>query len=213
MKNFKPIIIAVLLVAIAAAGLEYMAGGHSLLALLLAPLVLTKSLVLKLGLNRIIMIVAIALVPVFFRRLPRRIMVIAKRRSRRIISRTIVRIKNIWEVVPVWISVFFTTMFAVIVIATMILSGSVLWLLAALPFIAKSSIGLYMIRYLATTAAGTGLRRLAPFLFSLLPDPIEKWIERRYLHLWWWTMRRIVKNRRRVEKKIRNRRRNKQAVA
>ena len=84
-----------------------------------------------------------------------------------------------------------------------VLSGVVLWLIAIVPFLAKITIGLFVVRYLAHVAAARGVREVAPVLWEIIPRPIRDWAARRYRHLWWWTMRRIVRNRRRMVRRFR----------
>lgn len=207
MKRFWTIAFGVLLVAIAAVGLEYLAGGNSLYALLLAPLVLVRNIFWRIGLMRVLTVIAVALVPLVLRRRARVAFMLGMRSVRHRIAALWARAKWGWSVAPVWLTTFLGLLFAVVVIAAMILSGSLLWLIALVPFLAKSTLGFAAIRWLAHTAAGNGLKQIAPFLFGILPRPVRGWLHRHYRHLWWWTMRRIVRNRRRVEREWKNRRR------
>jgi hypothetical protein len=207
MQRFWTIAFAVLLVAFAAVGLEFLAGGNSLYALLLAPLVLVRNIFWRVGLTRILTIVAVALVPLVLRRRARVAFVRGLRRIRHGFGRIWAKVKWGWSVAPVWLTTFLGLLLVMFVLAAMILSGSILWLVALVPFLAKSTLGFAAIRWLAHTAAGNGLKQLAPFLFTLLPRPLRTWLHARYRHLWWWTMRRIVKNRRRVEHEWKKRRR------
>lgn len=207
MKRFWTIAFAVLLVAFAAVALEYLAGGHSLYALLLAPFVLVRNIFWRVGLMRVLTVIAVALVPLVLRRRARIAFVLGLRRVRQRLAALWAKAKRGWSVAPVWLTTFLGLLFAVVVIAAMILSGSVLWLIALVPFLAKSTLGFAAIRWLAHTAAGNGLKQIAPFLFGILPRPVRGWLHGHYRHLWWWTMRRIVKNRRRVEREWKKRRR------
>ncbi|MCW5715148.1 MAG: hypothetical protein KIT43_11610 [Bauldia sp.] len=207
MQRFWTIAFAVLLVAFAAVGLEYLAGGNSLYALLLAPLVLVRSIFWRVGLMRVLTIIVVALIPLVLRRRARIAFVRWLRGFRQRVAGLWAKVKWGWSVAPVWLTTFLGLLLAVVFVAAMILSGSILWILALVPFLAKSTLGFTAIRWLAHTAAGNGLKQLAPFLFTLLPRPVRTWLHARYRHLWWWTMRRIVKNRRRVEQEWRKRRR------
>jgi hypothetical protein len=117
-----------------------------------------------------------------------------------------------WNAAPVWLRTFLGSLALVGVLAVAILSGVVLWVIAFLPFVAKTAVGLYVIKYLAHFAAARGVTGLAPLLWRFLPEKLRIWGERRYRHLWWWTMRRIVRNRRRVEHRVRGRRPKRLAV-
>lgn len=207
MKRLWTIAFAVLLVAIAAVGLEYLAGGHSLYALLLAPLVLVRNIFWRVGLMRVLTVIAVALIPLVLRRRARIAFVLGMRNLRHRLATIWAKVKWAWGVAPVWLTTFLGLLLAMVLIAAMIVSGSILWIVALVPFLAKSSLGFAAIRWLAHTAAGNGLKQIAPFLFGLLPKPIRGWLHRHYRHLWWWTMRRIVKNRRRIEHEWRKRRR------
>ena len=212
MQRFWTIAFAVLLVAFAAVGLEYLAGGNSLYALLLAPLVLVRNIFWRVGLMRVLTVIAVSLIPLVLRRRARIAFVRSLRGFRQRLAGVWTKVKRGWSVAPVWLTTFLGLLLAVVLVAAMILSGSVLWIIALVPFLAKSTLGFAAIRWLAHTAAGNGLKQLAPFLFTPLPRPIRIWLHVRYRHLWWWTMRRIVKNRQRVEREWQKRRRRQPAI-
>ena len=116
-----------------------------------------------------------------------------------------------WHVAPVWVRTFLGSLALIGVLASAILSGVVLWVIAFLPFVAKTAVGLFVIKYLAHFAAARGVSGLAPLLWRFIPERFRLWVERRYRHLWWWTMRRIVRNRRRMVHRV-WRRRSKEAA-
>jgi hypothetical protein len=107
----------------------------------------------------------------------------------------------------VWLKTFLGLGVVIVAVAVAMFSGLVLWLVAVVPFLAKTTLGLIVVRWLAHTAAARGLYEIAPVLWNVIPRPFRDWATRRYRHLWWWTMRRIVRNRRRVLRRLRQRER------
>lgn len=197
---------AVLLICALAVGVQWLTGAHTFWAIVLSPLIFVRSVVWKVGFNRLLMILGLALVPVVLRRRGRIYMQLAWHRTRQALRKLIARINRAVTLLPVWLRIFLGLFVIIIVMAAALLSGVLLWLLALLPFVAKTTIGVSIIRYLAHKAAATGLTQAAPMAWRAIPAPIRTWVLRRYRHLWWWTMRRIVKNRRRVEHTLRRRR-------
>jgi hypothetical protein len=190
---------------VAALLLHALTGASSLYALLLAPLVLLRNVAWRVGINRVLTIALLALVPIVLRRRGR---VAIRRLWHRITARLAewkVAFLRAWNAAPVWVRAFLGSLALVGALAFAILSGFVLWIIAFLPFVAKTAAGLYVIRYLAHIAAARGVTGLAPFLWRFIPEKLRLWVERRYRHLWWWTMRRIVRNRRWVEHRVRRR--------
>lgn len=207
LQRHVALVIAAVLVIALAVGVQWVTGAHTVWALLLSPLLFFRTVIWKIGVNRILMILGLALVPVVLRR-----------RGRVYVSRQIGRVRN-WAArawaglveaashLPVWVRTLLGLLVLMVVAGVAILSGAFLWLVALLPFIAKTTIGVAAIRWLAHKAAATGISQAAPAAWRIIPAPVRDWVSRRYRHLWWWTMRRIVKNRRRVERTVLRRRR------
>ena len=201
-----PFVVAVAAIVVAGVMLHVLTGANSLYALLLAPFVILRNVVWRVGLNRLVMIALLALVPIVLRRRGRLAL-------RRLWHRIVARMHSVreaslrgWRVAPVWVRTFLGSLALIGVLASAILSGVVLWVIAFLPFVAKTAVGLFVIKYLAHFAAARGVTGLAPLLWRFIPVRFRLWVERRYRHLWWWTMRRIVRNRRRMVHRVWRRR-------
>lgn len=203
LRRHAALVIAVVLVVALAVGVQWVTGAHTLWALLLSPLLFFRTVIWKIGVNRILMILAFALVPVVLRRRVRAYLSQQVRRLRDWVGRVYAALADAASHLPVWVRTALGLLILVAVMAVAILSGTFLWLIAFLPFVAKTTVGIATIRYLAHKAAATGLAQAAPTAWRIVPRPIREWLGRRYRHLWWWTMRRIVKNRRRVERRVR----------
>lgn len=201
-RRWRSLVIGIAIILAAAILLHLVTGTSSLYALLLAPLGLLRNVVWRVGLNRVLTIALLALVPIVLRRRGR----IALRRFwHRLRARLAVArdaFLRAWNAAPVWLRTFLGSLALIFVVAFSLLSGVVLWLIALLPFVAKTAVGVWLIRYLAHFAAGRGVRGLAPMLWRFIPARPRLWVERRYRHLWWWTMRRIVRNRHRVVRRM-----------
>lgn len=80
-------------------------------------------------------------------------------------------------------------------------AGGVLGLIAAVgPAITGNTaiavwIRLVLVPFLARKAAGVGMGRLFPPFWDALPKERRKEFAERYRHLWWWTMRKMIKRR------------------
>jgi hypothetical protein len=207
MKRLPSAVITLLLLYAAVAVLQYFIGAESLWALLLSPLIILRTVYWRVGLNRLLYIILLAGVPILLRRRTRIYIELQLRRFRRWLGRVWAGIVRVWNHLPVWLRTFLGLGVVIVAALVAMLSGVVLWLIAVIPFLAKTSLGLFFARYLAHTAAARGVVEIAPMLWRAVPAPLRNWAERRYRHLWWWTMRRIVKNRRRVVRRFKRRER------
>lgn len=207
MKRFHSGVLTLLLLYAIVVALQFFIGTDSLYALLLAPLIILRSVYWRVGLNRILFIILLAGVPIVLRRRTRIYLELLWRRFRRQLRRGWAAFVRGWTYLPVWLRTFLGAGILILVTAVSLLSGLVLWLIAVIPFLAKTSLGLFVVRYLANSAAARGVREIAPLLWLVVPRPLRIWVERRYRHLWWWTMRRIVRNRKRVVRRLRRARR------
>lgn len=203
MKRFRSGVLTLLLLYAIVVVLQFFIGTDSLYALLLAPLIILRSVYWRVGLNRILFLVLFAGIPIVLRRRTRLYVEELLRRFRAWLGRLWDGFVRFWKHLPVWVRTFLGAGVLIVVVLAAGLSGVVLWLIAVLPFLAKTSFGLLVVRFLANTAAARGVKEIAPLLWLAVPKPLREWIESRYRHLWWWTMRRIVRNRRRVVRRLR----------
>lgn len=203
MKRFHSGVLTLLLLYAIVVVLQFFIGTHSLYALLLAPLIVLRSVYWRVGLNRLLFIILLAGVPIVLRRRTRLYIEELLRRLRAWLGRVWDGFVRFWKHLPVWLRTFLGAGVLIVVVLIALFSGLLLWLIAVLPFLAKTSLGLFVVRYLANAAAARGVREIAPMLWLAVPSSLRNWIERRYRHLWWWTMRRIVRNRRRVVRRFR----------
>lgn len=203
MKRFRSAVLTLLLLYATVAVLYYLIGVQSLLGLLLAPLIVLRSVYWRVGLNRLLVLVLLAGVPILLRRRTRIYLAELLQGIQGRLRRIWAAIVRFWTHLPVWLRTFLGAGIVVGVVAAALLSGMVLWLISFVPFFAKTTVGLFVVRYLAHTAAARGVREVAPLLWDLIPRRLRNWVERRYRHLWWWTMRRIVRNRRKVIRRLR----------
>lgn len=202
----RPFIVAVAIILVAGVLLHVLTGASSLYALLLAPLVLLRNVLWRVGLNRLLLIGLLALVPIVLRRRGRLAVRRLVRSARDRLSLMRQAITRAWNASPVWVRTFLGSLALILALAGALLSGLVLWLIAFLPFVAKTAAGLFVIKYLANFAAARGVAGLAPLVWRAIPARFRQWVERRYRHLWWWTMRRIVRNRRKMVNRVWRRR-------
>jgi hypothetical protein len=198
MKRLPSAVLTLLLLYAIVVALQFFIGADSLYALLLAPLIILRSVYWRVGLNRLLFIILLAGVPILLRRRTRIYLQQLWLRFRAWLGRVWAAIVRLWKHLPVWLRTFLGAGIVIIVMAVAMLSGVVLWLIAVVPFLAKTTVGLFVVRYLAHVAAARGVVEVAPMLWRAVPRVLREWTERRYRHLWWWTMRRIVRNRRRV---------------
>lgn len=205
MKRFHSGVLTLLLLYAVVVGLQFFIGAESLYALLLAPLIVLRSVYWRVGLNRLLAIILFAGVPIVLRRRSRLYLRQLLHRLKAWLGRIGAAIVRVWKHLPVWLRAVLGVAIIAVIMATAMLSGVVLWLIAFLPFVAKTTFGLVIIRFLAHTAAARGVREIAPILWQAMPSRIRNWAERRYRHLWWWTMRRIVRNRKRLTRRFRKR--------
>lgn len=212
MKRFHSGVLTLLLLYAIVVALQFFIGADSLYALLFAPLIVLRSVYWRVGLNRILFIILLAGVPIVLRRRTRIYLELLWRRFRRWIRRCWAAFVRGWRYLPVWLRTFLGAGVLILVVAVSLLSGLVLWLIAVIPFLAKTSLGLFVVRYLANTAAARGVKEIAPLIWLAVPGPLRTSIERRYRHLWWWTMRRIVRNRKKVVRRLRRRQRQAKAL-
>jgi hypothetical protein len=201
-SRWQPFVIAVAAIVVAGVLLHALTGASSLYALLLAPFVILRNVLWRVGLNRLVVIALLALVPIVLRRRGR---LALRRWWHRVVARVLTARDAFlrgWNAAPVWVRTFLGSLALIGVLAVAVLSGVVLWVIAFLPFVAKTAVGLFVIKYLAHFAAARGVTGLAPLLWRFIPQRLRLWVERRYRHLWWWTMRRIVRNRRRMVHRV-----------
>jgi len=207
MKRLPSAVLTLLILYASVVALQFFVGADSFWALLLAPLIVLRSVYWRVGLNRILFIILLAGVPIVLRRRTRIYLQLRLRRFRQWLGRVWAAIVRLWKHLPVWLRTFLGLGVVIVAVLIALFSGIVLWVIAVLPFLAKTTVGLMIVRWLAHTAAARGITEIAPLLWDAVPKPLREWIERRYRHLWWWTMRRIVKNRRRVIRRFRRERR------
>lgn len=203
MKRLGGAVVTLLLVYATVVALQFLVGFESLYALLLTPLIILRSVYWRVGLNRLLFIILLAGVPILLRRRTR---IYIRRRLQRFgewLDQRWSAIVQAWTHLPVWLRTFLGALVVIVVLAVALLSGVLLWLITFVPFVAKTTVGLFIIRYLAQFAAAHGVREIAPMLWQVIPARFRRWTERRYRHLWWWTMRRIVRNRHRVVRRFR----------
>ncbi len=207
MKRLPGAVLTLLLLYAIVVALQFFIGANSLWALLLAPFIVIRSVYWRVGLNRLLFIVLLAGMPILLRRRTRIYLEGELRRFRQWLGRVWAAIVRLWNHLPVWLRTFLGL--GIVIVATLVamFSGIVLWLIAVVPFLAKTTLGLIVVRWLAHTAAARGLYEIAPLLWDWIPRPLRGWATLRYRHLWWWTMRRIVRNRRRVLRRLRQRER------
>jgi hypothetical protein len=207
MKRLPSAVLTLILLYAIVVALQFFVGADSLWALLLAPFIVIRSVYWRVGLNRLVFIVLLAGVPILLRRRTRIYLERLLHRFRQWLGRVWAVIVRLWKHLPVWLKTFLGLGVVIVAVAVAMFSGLVLWLVAVVPFLAKTTLGLIVVRWLAHTAAARGLYEIAPVLWNAIPRPFRDWATRRYRHLWWWTMRRIVRNRRRVLRRLRQRER------
>ena len=109
-----------------------------------------------------------------------------------------------WNVLPEWLRV------PAGLLAGMC-AGSVLFVLSFVPFkselmvFADSTIRGRVVPFLSRIAAARGIRRLTPDAWREAPDTWRTKAERKYLHLWWWTMRRLIRKRMAIGRRMHER--------
>lgn len=203
MKRFHGAVLTLLALYAAVAILQFFVGANSLYALLMAPLIVLRSVYWRVGINRLLFIILLAGIPIMLRRRTRDYIEQLLGQLRGWFGRRWTGTVRVWTHLPVWLRTFLGVGVVAAALAVTILSGVVLWVIAVLPFLAKTTVGLYLVRYLSNIAAARGVREIAPLLWRAVPGGLRKWIESHYRQLWWWTMRRIVKSRRRVTRRLR----------
>lgn len=210
MKRYLNIVIALALLMGAAATLQYLATGEtSLYVLLLSPLALLPNITWRAFLGRVMTLffgAAIVLLPIVYRRQMRNYLDTFIRWIRTKIVRISEGIRALWRVTPVWLRVFLGALIAIVLLVFAIFSGAVLLLISFFPVVVKTSMGFFVAEFLARTAAARGVAQFASVFWRAVPKSIRRWIEAHYRRLWWWTMRRIIRNRRRLERRLRWRR-------
>lgn len=209
MRIVRNIVIAIVLLWVAAASLQYLTGETEWRLLLLAPLSLLPNMAWRTMLSRMLTLLfgaAFVLLPVIFRRRLRLYWLVWSRRLKASTRSVWDRFKLAWNVSPLWVRVFIGAMLAMMLMAGAVLSGLTLLVMSFFPVVAKTTLGFAAIQFLARTAAAQGVSQLAAFFWNLLPKAVREFAALRYRELWFWTMRRIIRNRRRVERRWRTRR-------
>lgn len=89
----------------------------------------------------------------------------------------------------------------------MFFAGGVLWVVAAFTASVTGNtataiwVRAFLIPWLAKKAAGAGMTKLAISLWALMPYRFRGWCEKKYKRLWWKTMSRIARNRRKIARR------------
>lgn len=89
----------------------------------------------------------------------------------------------------------------------MFFAGGVLWVVATFTATVTGNtatalwVRAFLIPWLAKKAAGAGMTKLAVSLWVLMPFRVRSWCEKRYKRLWWKTMSRIARNRRKIARR------------
>ncbi len=206
MKRFHSAVLTLLLLYVAVAVLQFFVGANSLYALLLAPLIVLRSVYWRVGISRLLFIMLLAGIPIMLRRRTRDYLEQLVEACRGWLGRRWATVKRLWLHLPVWLQAFLGILVVALVLAVAVLSGLILWVVSVLPFLAKTTVGLAIVRYLSNLAAARSVREIAPLLWRAVPAGPRNWAEAHYRRLWWWTMRRIVRNRQHVVRRLRERR-------
>ncbi len=89
----------------------------------------------------------------------------------------------------------------------MFFAGGLLWVVATFTASVTGNtafaiwVRMFAIPWLAKKAAGAGMTKLAISLWAHMPFRVRTWCEKRYKRLWWTTMTRIARNRRKLERR------------
>jgi hypothetical protein len=195
-------IVSALLLVMVGTGLFIFASGaqiDSWISVLLATLAMWFGVMYRKVLSGVVIALVLILVPVFLRAL-------FTKHYARILQLVKIHWTNLdWRIRAAIIGLPF-----ILAAIPMFFAGGLLWVAATFSATISGNtaaalwVRAFLIPWLAKKAAGAGMTKLAVSLWSLMPFRVRSWCEKRYKHLWWTTMFRIARNKRRLRKVAKN---------
>lgn len=191
---------ALLLVAMGT-GLFMIAGGaeiDSSFSAVLAMLAMWLGIAYRKILSGLVIAIVLLLVPVVLR-------TFFKRHYTRIVA----AIQLCWLQLDWRVRVALIGLPFVVAAVPMFFAGGLLWTMSVFTatITGQTATAIWVravaVPWLAKKAAGTGMTKLAVSLWALMPLHARLWCEKRYKRLWWKTMSRIARNRRKIARRAR----------